>query len=95
LGGTPIALQSLGKKFVSKERMFVAGKQIKNNKIKRALQMIYFFYDGDMMIMFFFSYKLFYFVSKRTNVCCRKTNKMKRALQMIYFFSFYFFMMMI
>jgi len=54
LGGTPIALQSLGKKFVSKERMFVAGKQIKNNKIKRALQMIYFFYDGDIMIMFFF-----------------------------------------
>jgi len=48
--------------------MFVAGKQIKKNKIKRALQMIYFFlflffYDGDMMIMcvcvFFFSYKSF------------------------------------
>jgi hypothetical protein len=38
--------------------MFVAGKQIKKNKIKRALQMIHFFifyfllfYDGDMMIM--------------------------------------------
>jgi hypothetical protein len=35
--------------FVSKERMFVAGKQIKNNKIKRVLQ----------MINFFFSYKSF------------------------------------
>jgi hypothetical protein len=43
-GGTPIALRRLGKNFVSKEHMFVAGKQIKNNKIKMALQMIYFFF---------------------------------------------------
>jgi hypothetical protein len=46
LGGTPIApiaLRRLGKNFVSKEQIFVAGKQIKKNKIKRALQMIYFF----------------------------------------------------
>jgi hypothetical protein len=44
-GGTPIALWRLGKNknFVSKERMFVIGKQIKKIKIKRALQMIYFF----------------------------------------------------
>jgi hypothetical protein len=37
--------------------MFVVGKQIKKNKIRRALQMIYFYfflYDGDMMIMCFF-----------------------------------------
>jgi hypothetical protein len=30
--------------FVSKELMFVAGKQIKKNKMKRALQMIYFLF---------------------------------------------------
>jgi hypothetical protein len=34
--GAPIALRRLGKNFVSKERMFVAGKQRKKNKIKSA-----------------------------------------------------------
>jgi len=46
-GGTPIApiaLRRLEKNFVSKERMFVAGKQIKKNKIKRALQDDLFFF---------------------------------------------------
>jgi hypothetical protein len=37
IGGTPIALRRFEKNFVSKERMFVTEKQIKNNKIKRAL----------------------------------------------------------
>jgi hypothetical protein len=35
--GTPIALRRFEKNFISKERMFVTEKQIKNNKIKRAL----------------------------------------------------------
>jgi hypothetical protein len=55
--------------FVSKERIFVAGKQIKKNKIKRVLQMIFFyflflfFYDGDMMIMCFFFSLINHFVA--------------------------------
>jgi hypothetical protein len=50
--------------FVNKERMFVTGKQIKKNKIIRALQMIYFyfyFYDSDMMIMCFFFFLINHF----------------------------------
>jgi hypothetical protein len=43
IGRTPIAWRRFEKNFVSKERMFVPEKLIKNNKIKRALQMIYFF----------------------------------------------------
>jgi hypothetical protein len=95
-GGTPIALQRLWKNFVTKERMFVVGKQIKRNKIKKVLQMIYFF----MMVIWwlcvcvcvFSSYKSFYFVSKERMFVAGKqikNNKIKRVLQMINFFFSY------
>jgi len=68
--------------------MFVAEKQI-----KKALQMIYFFYDGDMMTMcFFFSYKSFYFVSKERMFVVGKQIKKKKCftddLFLFLFFSY-------
>jgi hypothetical protein len=95
-GGTPIApiaFRRLEKNFVRKERMFVAGKQIKNNKIKRALQMIYFFMMMIwwLCVFFFLSYKLFYFVSKeRIFVVGRqiKRNKIKKGFADDLFFFY-------